>query len=187
MNKNKIIFILFVATMLGSTWGAVVNRQKIDLEQQLNSAQAELRKISPRTGATGPDSLGGPGEKAGKGGGDSVSLRRQVQVLAARLADCMDASRKSGGGELSQPLAEAKAQLLGLEKIVDEKNIALQAAAKEKERLQTNMDVLLAKITDQQRELQALQEEHRELVKQLASGKEKGADPQVEAQPANSP
>jgi chromosome segregation ATPase len=203
MNKNNFIFILFVAALLGSTWGAVVNRQKIDLEQQLRDARAELQKVSEQTGG-----LESPAEKQvqlDKARKELAELRKAKQFLEEKLSastaaiqvlsgekeslarqlksgqgsetavqeKTAGAAQKSGGEEgLRQHLEEVNAQLLGLEKIVDEKNSDLQEAAAEKERLQINMDVLLAKIADQKRALLAIQEENRELVKQLAARNE---------------
>lgn len=191
MNKNNVITILLAATLLGSTWGAVVNRQKIDLEQQLAVARAELRKVGTGTshgqikaGATG--ARDGVAEKEGqmiKPSQELTALRGQIQGLEANLAGCnatlRELSGKEGvqgaaaGGGLRQELDEIRAQLLGLEKIIDEKNAALQTAAQEKERLQINTEVLLAKIGEQQRELRSSQEENRQLVKELAAGREK--------------
>lgn len=204
MNKNNVLFILFIATLVGSTWGAVVNRQKIDLEHQLTDARTRLQKLG-----------GQPGPGQGKDEGELAALRKQTQSLAAKLSESSAAihalSREkealaqqlrsvhlsetavqektagaapNAGGQgaagdevLQQRLAEANAQLLGLEKIVDEKNAAIREAAAEEERRQINMDVLLGKIADQQRALQALQEENRELVKQLAA-RDDMAEPQ---------
>lgn len=229
MNKNNVIFILFVATLLGSTWGAVVNRQKIDLEQQLRDARLETLKLSGKPGK-GHERM--PGETAGiqgsqatkekqlaAAGKELAALRKVTQALKTKLADCRASipyqtsnkdipgqplkpggdkvegfgqkpgDKRAVGSEggasqgqarnaglsverLQQRLDEASAQLLGLEKIVDEKNAALRDSAAEKERLRINMDVLLNKIADQQRELQAIQEENRELVTQLAARNE---------------
>lgn len=229
MNKNNVIFILFVATLLGSTWGAIVNRQKIDLEQQLRDARLESQKLGGQP-AKGHARM--PGETAGiqdsqankekqlvEASKELAVLRKLTQALKTKLADCKASIQYQGsnkdilgrplkpGGEkvegfgqkpgdkraaepeggtsqgqarnpglsmarLQERLDEASAQLLGLEKIVDEKNAALRESAAEKERLRINMDVLLNKIADQQRELQAIQEENRELVTQLAARNE---------------
>lgn len=223
MNKNTMLFLLFIAALLGSTWGSVVNRQKIDLEQQLRDARTELQKCSEQPGLADERlpgahtalqaSLAEKEEQLEKARKELAALRKEKQALEAKLsgsgsglqvksglpAEAADpgktagAPQKSGGeggagqeggaspGELqrggspvedAQRLEEVNAQLLGLEKIVDEKNLALQQIVAEKERLLINMDVLLAKIADQQRELLAIQEEKRELVKQLAARKE---------------
>lgn len=214
MNKNNIIFLLFVAALIGSTWGAVVNRQKIGLEQQLSDVRAELRKLSEKTGrdqvqvpgrtAGSRDSLAEKEEQLAKARQELVALRKETQFLAGKLSGCngtvqeltgvketleqqlrkgreptMAADPAPIGGQnmasLQQRLDEAGAQLLGLEKIIDENKAALREAEQEEEKLRINMDVLLAKISDQQRELRSLQEENRELIKQLATRKEQAA------------
>jgi predicted nucleic acid-binding Zn-ribbon protein len=222
MNKNTALFLLFAAALLGSTWGAVVNRQKIDLEQQLKDARTELQKCieqpgpeaerMPGTTAALQKSLAEKEEQLAKARNELAELRKGKQALEAKLSGSStgmqgkaglpvevadqrntagaaltpggeeEAGQESGApGELQKggsPVAdgrrleEVNAQLLGLEKIVEEKNMALQQNAAEKERLLINMDVLLGRIADQQRELQAIQEEKRELVKQLAARKE---------------
>ncbi|MHB8808387.1 MAG: hypothetical protein ACYC9M_00035 [Desulfobulbaceae bacterium] len=208
MNKNNVIFILFIATLVGSTWGAIVNRQKIDLEHQLTDARTRLQKLG------GQPLIAAAGQ--GKDEGELAALRKQTQSLEAKLSASSAAAihaltreketlaqqlssvhpsettvqektagtapnagceGAAGDEVLQQRLDEANAQLLGLEKIVDEKNAAMREAAVEKERRQINMDVLLGKIVDQQRALQTLQEENREVIKQLAARNEM-AEPQ---------
>ena len=220
MDKNNVIFILFVAVLVGSTWGAVVNRQKIDLEHQLSHARTQLQKIAEQPGQGQEE---GRGKDAGVQVGlietekelaaarrELAALRKATQALEARLSESTAAFQElstekealaqqlksvqisasaiqektsgaapnagdegaAGAGVLQQRLDEVNAQLLGLEKIVDEKNAAMLEAAIEKERRQINMDVLLSKIVEQQRALQTLQEENRELVKQLAARNE---------------
>lgn len=230
MNKNNVIFILFVATLLGSTWGAIVNRQKIDLEQQLRDAQLESQKFGGKPGkmlermqdrtAGNQDILADKDKQLAGARKELATLRNVTQALKIKLAACKAsiqypapnkgilgqplkpgrdevegfgpepgekgaAAGPEGGAlqgqarnaglsveRLQQRLDETSAQVLGLEKIVDEKSAALRESAAEKERLRINMDVLLNKIADQQRELQAIQEENRELVAQLASRNE---------------
>lgn len=164
MNKNNVITILVAATLLGSTWGAVVNRQKIDLEHQLALARAELTKAGSGRGGSAVLPAGASQEIA--------ALKQKIKALGASCTDGDGKSQKpAAGAALSQQLEEAKAQLLGLEKIVEEKEAALQAGAQEKERLRINTEVLLAKIGDLQNELRASQEENRHLVKGLAAEK----------------
>ena len=235
MNKNNVIVLLFIAVLIGSTWGSVVNRQKIDLERQLSDVRAELNKPGARTGggqgrvpgktAGVQDNLAAKEAQLVKAGQEIDALRKEAEFLAGKLAGCngavqeltgikqtleqqLQAGRESAmaadpagkgegargdaGAEVGSPqeqspvggqdtatlrhrLDVADAQLLGLEKIIDDNKAALREADQEKERLRINMDVLLAKISDQQRELRAIQEENRELVKQLASRKEQAA------------
>lgn len=221
MNKNNIIFILFVAALIGSTWGAVVNRQKIDLAQQLKDAQEQLRKISMNTGSEQAQVTGVAGESRQRLAENDVlldrarkeleALRTQTQETVVKLSGCtaelqeltrerdslalqlkigeaapgpgnLNAEGIAGGGKMAKGLEaegvplnheEANAQIIGLETIIEEKNTALQDAAREKERLQINLDVLLARISELQRELQAEEEVNRELLKQVTAAKEK--------------
>jgi chromosome segregation ATPase len=214
MNKNNVIFLLFVAALIGSTWGAVVNRQKIGLEQQLGDVRAELHKLGEKAGrdqvqvpgrtAGSRDSLAEKDEQLTKARQELVTLRKETQFLAGKLSGCNGTVQELTGvketleqqlregreptmaadqapiGEqnmasLQQRLDEAGAQLLGLEKIIDENKAALREAEQEEERLRINMDVLLAKISDQQREVRSLQEENRELIQQLTTWKEQAA------------
>ncbi len=78
--------------------------------------------------------------------------------------------------KLRQQLAAAKAQVMGLEKIVDEKNSAIKETAQAMARSKVNMDVLLAKISEQKDSLQQLRTEKQELAKQLAAKDEELAD-----------
>ncbi len=71
--------------------------------------------------------------------------------------------------ELRQQLAADSAQIVGLEKIVDEKNSVIKETAQVMARSKVNMDVLLAKISEQRDSLQQLRTEKQELVKQLAA------------------
>ncbi|HBI14480.1 MAG TPA: hypothetical protein DDY20_03015 [Desulfobulbaceae bacterium] len=194
MNKNTFLFLLFVAALLGSTWGAVVNRQKIDLEQQLMDVRAELQKLSQQPGQ---EPQRGPDQSAGI---QEIPAQQEEPFNSGQASEVPDQGNSAGAlqksaGEggvghegtalpgnipiaglpvegLQQRLDEVNAQLLGLEKIIDEKNAALQDIAAEKERQRINLDVLLAKIVDLQHALQTIQEDNRELVKQLATRNE---------------
>lgn len=81
-------------------------------------------------------------------------------------------------------LAAAKAQIVGLEKIIEEKNANVEEISRELDRVKINMDVLLSKISDQQDTLQEVQEENSELVKELAAKNEECADLQEQLQKA---
>lgn len=170
MNKNNVITILVAATLLGSTWGAVVNRQKIDLEHQLALVREELARPGSGRGGSAAQPAGASQEIA--------ALRQKVQGLEASLADCGRKSQDPAAGvAFSQQLEEARAQLVGLEKILEEKEAALQAGAQEKERLRINTEILLAKIGELQNELRTSKEENRHLVKGLAADKVSAAHP----------
>ena len=63
----------------------------------------------------------------------------------------------------------AKAQIIGLEKIVEEKNIVIEELSQNLDKVKINMDILLNKIADQQDAVQEVQETNRELVKELSA------------------
>jgi len=82
--------------------------------------------------------------------------------------------------QLRQKLDAENAQMMGLEKLLEEKNSAMEETSQDMDRLKINMDVLLSKIADQRDELQEVQEESRDLVKELAVKNEEVADLQEE-------
>jgi chromosome segregation ATPase len=98
------------------------------------------------------------------GESDVLPLRDQLQ--AAEL----DIDR------LRRQLETEKALMMGLEKLLEEKDAAMQETSQEMDRLKINMDVLLSKIADQRDELQEMQAENRALAKELAARNEEAAD-----------
>ena len=82
--------------------------------------------------------------------------------------------------QLRQKLDAGNAQMMGLEKLLEEKNSAMEETSLDMDRLKINMDVLLSKIADQRDDLQEVQEENRDLVKELANKNEEVADLQEE-------
>lgn len=84
----------------------------------------------------------------------------------------------------SRELETAKAQIIGLEKILEEKNAVIEEISHQLDKVKLNMDVLLARIGNQQDELQEVQEENRELVKELTVKNEELADLQEQLQVA---
>lgn len=257
MNKNVVIFVLVVLTLVGSIWGSVANRKKINMEQKLNETVASMKKMAEQTSKEREQVLGKTAglqenlverdEQLAKARKELVSLRKETQGLEAKLSGCnasiaelkrdketgrqelkaaqaeiaslkgkldtmekaqenpavgIDTPPRAGDGEaaladsqsiqeqlqsaeltvdkLQQRLDAASAQIVGLEKIVDEKNDAMEETGREMDRLKINMDVLLSKIADQQDELQEIREENRELAKELTAKNEEIADLQEE-------
>jgi chromosome segregation ATPase len=88
--------------------------------------------------------------------------------------------RTNGGSDLEA----AKAQIVGLVKIVEEKNANIEEISRELDRVKINMDVLLSKISEQQDALQEVEEENSELVKELTAKNEECADLQDQLQKA---
>ena len=109
----------------------------------------------------------------------------QVQEPTLIVVQPDEKSAAASGPAVDQELDKAKAQIYGLEKIVEEKNAAVEELSRELDRVKINMDVLLSKIADQQDALQEVQEENGELVKELASKSEECAQEQEEATQEN--
>jgi len=251
MNKNTVIFFLVCATLLGSIWGSIANRERIELEKKYQSTLAEMQNLSALTsrereqvlGKTAglQDTLVEKEEQVARARKELVSLRKENKALEAELSGCNAAMTRikkensnlqeqlkatgesdddlveggispldEGADEVSssesstlesdtnaatvaalrdqlqsarltseklqQKLDAAQAQIIGLEKIVEEKSDAMDETSQEMDRLKINMDVLLSKIADQQDDLQELQEENRQLVKELAAKNEELSD-----------
>jgi len=83
---------------------------------------------------------------------------------------------------VTRKLETAQAQIIGLEKIIEEKNAVIEEISRTLDRVKINMDVLLNKIADQQDGLQEVQEENRELIKELAAKNKEVADLQEQLQ-----
>jgi putative ABC transport system permease protein len=270
MNKNVVIFILVLFTLLGSIWGSVANRQKISIEQDLKNLQAEMEKLTSQTskereqvlGKTAglQDTLAEKENQLQKARNELVTLRKSIKAVESQLSECTATlqkmnlknenyrkelqtakntnsslkaalarqaeEKKTMALQAGEPEAEAagtaaaetetvqgegvpveekdqqeifalqdqlqttsltvdqlreelnacNAQIIGMEKLVDEKNAALDETTQEMDRLKINMDVLLSKIADQRDFLQELQEKNRELEKELTDKNEEIAD-----------
>ncbi len=123
---------------------------------RLTSALNKQKKLSLSAGRD----MTAAGTVTGASGGQSEQMRSAQQTIEV----------------LRQQLAAANAQVVGLEKIVDEKNSAIKETAQAMARSKVNMDVLLAKISEQKDSLQQLRAEKQELVKQLAAKDEELTD-----------
>ncbi len=138
---------------------ATVQRLKGENAAQFNDLQAATARINRLTsagrGMTGSTVTGAEA---------SGALREQMRPAKQTIA------------ELRRQLAADSAQIVGLEKIVDEKNSAIKEAAQAMARSRVNTNVLLAKISEQQDSLQQLRTEKQELVKQLAAKDEEIAN-----------
>ncbi len=100
-----------------------------------------------------------------------------IQELQAKLEEAETAAAKLlDESRLAKEYETANAQVIGLEKIVEEKNAVIEETSKELDRLKVNMDVLLARIAEQQDAMQELRDESRELVKELAVKNKELAD-----------
>ena len=94
-------------------------------------------------------------------------------VLQEKLAIAEAAADQS---KILREYESVRAQVIGLEKIIEEKNATIEETSKELDHWKVNMDVLLSRITEQQDALQELQNENRELAKELAAKNQELAD-----------
>jgi len=161
-----------------------------ELEAQVASLQAELEKAKAQAGENAGEAVAAPTDSeaaatikelqaqlAGKEQQIEAlrqALKQQEQEAAGQAQALMGEQAQEGeaGPVDENELNKAKAQIYGLEKIVEEKNAAVEELSRELDRVKINMDVLLSKIADQQDALQEVQEENGELVKELASKSE---------------
>ncbi len=151
---------------------AAVQKLKGENAAQFKDLQAATARIARLTGA-----LKGQNEQLPGPGRDMTTAAATVAGPAASgsLREQMRAAQQTIEG-LRQQLAADSAQIAGLEKIVDEKNSAIKETTQAMARSKVNMDVLLAKISEQKDSLQQLRTEKQELVKQLAAKDEEIAD-----------
>lgn len=96
-----------------------------------------------------------------------------VMNLQEKLAIAEAATDES---KVFREYESVRAQVIGLEKIIEEKNATIEETSKELDHWKVNMDVLISRITEQQDGLQELQNENRELVKDLAAKNQELAD-----------
>jgi protein HOOK1 len=96
-----------------------------------------------------------------------------VQELQEQLAVAESIVEQSKN---AREFASLRAQLIGLEKIVEEKTATIEETSKELDHWKVNMDVLLNRIAEQQDTMQELQEENRSLVKELTVKNKEIAD-----------
>jgi chromosome segregation ATPase len=98
MNKNVVIFILVLFTLLGSIWGSVENRKRISLEQQLQDMSAEIEKIGMQTskereqvlGKTAglQETLADKEEQLKDARKELVALRKSSKAIESQLSGC---------------------------------------------------------------------------------------------------
>ncbi len=253
-----VIFILVVFTLIGSIWGSVANKKRINLEEELSNTVAEMQKLSELSGkeheqvlgktASLQDSLTEKESQLLKARKELVSLRKSLQAIESQLSACtsslQETNNKNQGllqevqaskrqvakmeaviqtqkdqaaaskakpqeqvavrddelasakqdnekfqslqdqlqsaslnyDQLQLSLEACNAQIIGFEKMLEDRSAGMDETAREMDRLRINMDVLLSKISEQKDTLQEMQEENRELVKELAAKNEEIAD-----------
>jgi len=161
-----------------------------ELEAKVASLQAELEKA--RSGQTGEAAVAPNNNETAAAIQDLQAQLAGKQQQIEALRQALKQQEQQGGDQVQEPtlivvqpaegedappvdekeLNKAQAQIFGLEKIVEEKNAAVEELSRELDRVKINMDVLLSKIADQQDALQEVQEENGELVKELATKSE---------------
>ncbi len=91
-----------------------------------------------------------------------------IRDLRGKVAAAESAADQS---RIAHEYESVSAQVIGLEKIVEEKNAILEKTGKERDHWKINKDLLLSRITEQQASLRQLQEENRGLLRDLAAKK----------------
>lgn len=104
----------------------------------------------------------------------SEAMIQELQEKTAAAEEAAEAAMDQS--KLAREYESVRAQVIGLEKIVEEKNATIEETSKELDHWKVNMDVLLSKISDQQDAMQELREENRELVKELTVKNKELAD-----------
>ena len=138
--------------------GTSSGQQQIDaLQQQLAAA------TSVEQGIQGTDELQA---KLAKAEAAFMDLQEKLAIAEAATDE----------SKVLREYESVRAQVIGLEKIIEEKNATIEETSKELDHWKVNMDVLISRITDQQDGLQELKNENRELVKELAAKNQELAD-----------
>jgi len=96
---------------------------------------------------------------------ESALSIRDLRGKVAAAESAVDQSR------FAHEYESVRAQVIGLEKIIEEKNAILEKTGKERDHWKINKDLLLSMITEQQASLLQLQEENRGLLRDLAAKK----------------
>ncbi len=104
----------------------------------------------------------------------------QAALAAAEgEAQAAEATANEAAGKLTRISIEyesLRAQVIGLEKIVEEKNATIEETSNELDNWKVNMKVLLGRIADQEDTMQEMKEESYGLVKELAAKNQELAD-----------
>ncbi len=140
------------------TKGTSSGQQQIDaLQQQLAAA------TSVEQGIQGTEELQA---KLAKAEAAFMDLQEKLAIAEAATDESI----------VLREYESVRAQVIGFEKIIEEKNATIEETSKELDHWKVNMDVLISRITDQQDGLQELQNENRELVKELVAKNQELAD-----------
>lgn len=146
---------------------AELEKKVTALQKELKDKGAQLAKLK-----TGKKQVS---ETNAKSAQEIAELQKSLAAAEAENREFFAVSRK---------LETAEAQIIGLEKIIEEKNAVIEEISRTLDRVKINMDVLLNKIADQQDGLQEVQDENRELIKELTVKNKELADLQEQLQAA---
>lgn len=127
-------------------------------------------------------------EAAAKAQEAAAALEAELKTLkeaaaAAKEQEALAATEeKEMAAKLITEVEMAGAQIVGLEKIVEEKDALLAETSSELDRVKINMDVLLGKIADMRDSLQELEQERFELIQDLTAKNEQLAALQAQVE-----
>jgi DNA repair exonuclease SbcCD ATPase subunit len=140
------------------------DRQTKELQAKLGKAESALQDLK---------------EKLKK---SALTIRKLHDQVAAADAGAVQVEAKASTG-----CESLRAQIIGYERIIGEKDAALKKIGNERDHWKINKNILLSKITEQRAGLEKLQEEHNALLRDFAArekecveanGSSPAADPQ---------
>ncbi len=160
---------------------AELEKKVTALQEALKAKDAQLAQVK-----VGKQQLK---ETTAKTGQEVAELQEKLAATEAANQELAEAVKQAEKMQQVQAatirkLETAEAQIIGLEKIIEEKNAVIEEISRTLDRVKINMDVLLNKIADQQDGLQEIQEENRALIKELAAKNKELADLQEQLQAA---
>lgn len=148
-----------------------IKKMKKSLDKVMGSGQQQIVALQQQLAAATSVQQGTQG---------SEELQARLAKAEAAVMDLQEklaiAETPTDQPKILRDYESVRAQVIGLEKIVEEKNATIEETSKELDHWKVNMDVLISRITDQQDGLQELQNENRELVKELAAKNQELAD-----------
>jgi chromosome segregation ATPase len=155
--------------------------QQLALKKQQLAAAAEeieaIRAMKEESASAVDQSAQNTEELQAKLEKAETAVRKLQEQLAAVQASAQAAAQAAADqSRLAREYESVRAQVIGLEKIVEEKNAAIEETSKELDRWKVNMDVLLTRISEQEDSMQELREENQALVKELADKNRELAD-----------
>ncbi len=155
---------------------AALTQEKKKLAGQIKKSLAKATAVVTESKAVKKEILS-PVEPEAQ---DPEELQAKLEKAEVAVMDLQEkltiAEAAADQSKILREYESLRAQVIGLEKIIEEKNATIEETSKELDHWKVNMDVLLSRITEQQDGLQELQNENRELVKELAAKNQELAD-----------